>query len=172
MPNLSKNTIYHDNNDKTIHNLLSLENPYGYRGSYVSNLSSKIKKPNLNISQKENKNVIVKHNKTFVIEKLFPYKYYFCSVFIRNITIMKENCLFSSRFLKIYTFLGQLFDITTYLCLQREFNALKSIFNDDNRNFIEDNKKININSKNFINDISDCIGGQKLYILAQRKNED
>ena len=120
----------------------------------------------------KNRNKTVSIDKSFVIEKLFPYKYYFFSVFVKNLNSMKENCLFSSRFSKIYTFLGQLFDITTYLCLQREFNALKRLFNDDNRNLIEDNKKININSKNFINDINDCIGEQKLYILAQSIYQD
>ena len=73
----------------------------------------------------------------------------------------------SSKFAKIYIFLGQLIDITTYLSLQREFNALKSIFNDKSLNIIEENKNININSNNFIKEISDCIGEQKFHILAQ-----
>ena len=34
-------------------------------------------------------------------------------------------------------------------------------------NLIEKNRKININSNNFMKEISDCIGEQKFYILAQ-----
>ncbi len=70
----------------------------------------------------------------------------------------------------MYTFLCQLFDITTYLCLLREFNALKKIFNEKSLHLIERNKKININANSFLKDINDCIGEHKLYILAQGIN--
>jgi len=65
----------------------------------------------------------------FIKQKLFPYKYYLYSIFIKNLNASEHSCFFSSRFTKIYAFLCQLFDITTYLLLHREFNALKSIFN-------------------------------------------
>ena len=103
----------------------------------------------------------------FIKQKLFPYKYYLCSIFIKNLNASEHNCFFSSRFTKIYAFLCQLFDITTYLLLHREFNALKSIFNEKNVHLIEKNKKININSKSFIKNINECIEEQKFYILAQ-----
>ena len=63
----------------------------------------------------------------FIKQKLFPYKYYLCSIFIKNLNASEHNCFFSSRFTKIYAFLCQLFDITTYLLLHREFNLLKII---------------------------------------------
>ena len=103
----------------------------------------------------------------FIKQKLFPYKYYLCSIFIKNLNASEHNCFFSSRFTKIYAFLCQLFDITTYLLLHREFNDLKSIFNEKNVHLIEKNKKININSKSFIKNINECIEEQKFYILAQ-----
>ena len=115
----------------------------------------------------ETGNQSLKQNKIFIKQELFPYKYYLCSIFIRNLDATKKNYFISSRFAKVYTFFCQLFDITTYLCLQREFNALKKIFNEDKVNLIEENKKININTNSFIHDISDCIGEQKFYILAQ-----
>ena len=121
-----------------------------------------IKYQNMNKS-----NETIKHKKEFIKEKLFPYKYYLCSVFIRNLDISQKHYFISSRFAKTYIFLCQLIDITTYLLLQREFNALKTIFNEKNLNIIEKNKKININSSNFIKDISLCIGEQKFHILAQ-----
>jgi hypothetical protein len=166
------------NNTKSFQNLLTLENNYtnAYRGSKISNMSKILentnnnKNNNINLNKNKNKNIIKR--KTFVIEKLFPYKYYFFSAFLKSLNYTKDHYLFSSRFTKIFTFLGQLIDIETYLCLQREFNAVKRIFSDNNRNLIEENKKININSKNFINDISDCIGGHKFYILAQGMNKE
>ena len=109
----------------------------------------------------------VKPKKEFIKQKLFPYKYYLCSVFIRNLDISKKQNFFSSRFAKIYIFLCQLFDITTYLCLLREFNALKQIYSRKNINLIEKTKKININSISFLKDIIDCIGEHKFHILAQ-----
>ena len=129
------------------------------------NFKSELKFPkfidNNNINKKNH------HKKEFIKEKLFPYKYYLCSVFIKNLDISHKQNFLSSRFSKIYIFLCQLIDITTYLSLQREFNALKSIFNDKSLNIIEKNKKININSNSFIKVISDCIGKQKFHILAQ-----
>jgi hypothetical protein len=75
--------------------------------------------------------------------------------------------LFSSRFAKVYTFLCQLFDVTTYISLQREFSLLKNTLSEKNIKLIENYNKINVNSKNFLKDISYCIGEQKLNILAQ-----
>ena len=109
-------------------------------------------------------------NNIFIKQKLFPYRYYLCSIFIKNLS-PKENIFFSSRFAKIYEFLCQLFDITTYLLLQREFNALKKIYNEKNVNLIDRNKKININSTSFIKKINDCIEEQEFYILAQGDNK-
>ena len=110
------------------------------------------------------------NSRNYIKQQLFPYKYYLFSIFIRNLNATKENLFFSSRFLKIYTFLCQLFDITTYLSLHREFNALKQIINKNGVNLIEKNTKININSNNFMKDISNCIGEHKFYILAQGIN--
>jgi hypothetical protein len=106
--------------------------------------------------------------KSFIKQKLFPYKYYCFSVFIKNLNISKGNShFFSSRFSKIYTFLCQLIDITTYISLHREFNALKKIFNRNSLKIIEKKKKINDNSNNFIKEITDNIDDKKFHILAQ-----
>ena len=109
----------------------------------------------------------ITNNKSSINGKLFPYKYYLCSVFIRNINISKGNFFFSARFAKVYTFLCQLFDVTTYISLQREFSILKNSLSEKNIKLIENYNKINVNSKNFLNEISYCIGEQKLNILAQ-----
>ena len=136
--------------------------------SNINLLQSYKAKANLHLGKTIKINRVATNNsRNYIKQQLFPYKYYLFSIFIRNLNTTKENCLFSSRFLKIYTFLCQLFDITTYLSLHREFNALKQIINKNGVNLIEKNKKININSNNFMKDISDCIGKQKFYILAQ-----
>ena len=130
--------------------------------------SSYITKGNINLGKNDKFNrVATNFNKSYIKKELFPFKYYLYSIFIINLNKQKENCLFSSRFLKAYTFLCQLFDISTYLSLQREFNSLKQIINKKSVNLIENNRKININSYNFMKEISECLGENKFYILAQ-----
>ena len=60
-----------------------------------------------------------------------------------------------------------MYDITSYLALQREFNALKKILNEKNLKIIEKFKKINVNYSNFLPEINDCIQNKKFHILAQ-----
>ena len=112
------------------------------------------------------KNVFPTKNK-MIKKKLFPYKYYLLSVFLKNLNITKKNYFFPARFAKIYSFLCQLFDVTTYIILQREFSALKNTLSEKNIKLIEKYDKINVNSKDFLKDISYCIGEQKLNILVQ-----
>ena len=130
----------------------------------ISKENNNLNKLKMNSKVKEES---IKKKNSFTKQKLFPYKYYLFSIFIKNLDTSKNNYFISSRFAKIYTFLCQLFDITTYLILHREFNALKKIFNEKNVNLIESNKKININSQSFMDNINDCIEEQKFHILAQ-----
>ena len=162
-PSKSSSRFYHqhkrsaalvNNNNNNISNINLLQS-YKAKGSFNFGKNDKINR------------VATNNSKNYIKQKLFPYKYYLFSIFIRNLNTPKENFFFSSRFLKIYTFFCQLFDITTYLSLQREFNALKQMINKKGVNLIEKNRKININSNNFMKEISDCIGEQKFYILAQ-----
>ena len=131
-------------------------------------IKENIFKTNVNpLKSNESVNQSITPKKKFIKQQLFPYKYYLCSIFIRNLDTTNKVYFVSSRFTRVYTFLCQLFDITTYLCLLREFNALKKIFNEKSLNLIERKEKININANSFIKDINDCIGEHKLYILAQ-----
>ena len=109
----------------------------------------------------ENKKIILKNQKE---KKLFPYKYYFFSFFIKNLNVSTKSYFFSERFTKIYIFFCQLFDITTYLLLQREFNALKSIFKEKDIHLFEKNKKMYYNNS-FINEICEGIGDNKCNIF-------
>jgi hypothetical protein len=172
MNNLNlKNKLFSQNkknNNNSIFNDYSNQN-------LIFNESYKKKDFILNEDKNKNKNYktyasdkkVISNNKNSINGKLFPYKYYLCSVFIKSINISKCNFFFSARFAKVYTFLCQLFDVTTYISLQREFSALKSNLSEKNIKLIENYNKINVNSKNFLKEISYCIGEQKLNILAQ-----
>jgi hypothetical protein len=144
-----------NNNNTTKQNLMSNENSF-FKDIHLREKINKFE------SCKQ-----IKPKKKIIKQRLFPYKYYLCSVFIRNLDASQDSFFYTSRFAKVYSFLCQLFDITTYLCFQRELNALKKTFNEKSIHLIEKNKKININSDNFIRDINQCIGERKFYILAQ-----
>ena len=75
----------------------------------------------------QNNNIKKARKQTYYIKKkLFPYKYYFYSIFIRNINISKESIFFTKKFVVVYNFICQLFDISSYLTLQKEFQILKN----------------------------------------------
>ena len=118
-----------------------------------------------------------KKKKRFVANKLFPFKYYFCAIFVKNIDISKHRFCMSRKFIKVYSFLSQLFDISSYCVLQREFNTVKTaLFDEQNIKLIEKTSKINVNSQSFMRDMNDCIGKQTFHILGnnniKRKNAE
>ena len=105
--------------------------------------------------------------KRFVANKLFPFKYYFCTIFTKNLDLTKCRFCLSKKFIKVYSFLCQLFDISAYFILHKEFNIVKnSIFDEQNIKIIEQKSKINVNSQSFMRDMNDCIGSHKFSILG------
>ena len=121
-------------------------------------------KENMSMRQK----VPFQKKKRFVANQLFPFRYYFCSIFVKNIDLAKHPFCMSKKYIKVYIFLCQLFDISSYCVLQREFNIVKnSIFDEKKIKLIESEDKINVNSQNFMREINDSIGKHKLNILGQ-----
>ena len=57
---------------------------------------------------------------------LFPYKYYLFSIFIKSAYTSSKPYFFTSKFIKVYNYICQLFDISSYLILQKEFGLLKN----------------------------------------------
>jgi len=148
-----------NNNNTSNQNLIANDAKFKENNNNNNNCEKNKKKVDLIPSSKSN--VIL------IRQKLFPYRYYFFSTFIKSLDISKKNYVFSSKFSKIYSFLSLLFDIKTYLLLHKEFNILKKILDEKNINLIEKDQKININSVDFMHDINDCIEERKFYILAQ-----
>ena len=107
--------------------------------------------------------------------KLFPYKYYLCTIFTKNIDLARHPFCMSKKYIKVYYFLCRLFDISSYCILQKEFNVTKNLILDEKKlQIIEQNSKININDPFFMRDVSDCIIRNKFYILGnntKKKNE-
>ena len=121
------------------------------------------------------KEPIFNKKKKFIANKLFPFRYYFWAIFVKNIDLTKNRFFLSKKFIKVYCFLCQLFDISSYCVLQKEFNVMKnSLFDEKNINLIEKTSKINVNSHSFMRDMSEAIENNKFSILGKnikRKNE-
>ena len=105
----------------------------------------------------------------YIQKKLFPYKYYLCSIFIKN-DISKESIFFSKKFISVYNFICQLFDISSYLILQREFQILKNkLIIRKYKDILESNRKINVNDKSFNVDIKKCLDSKTFSIFGKLK---
>ena len=104
--------------------------------------------------------------------ELFPYRYYLCTSFLKNIDIIKlANCL-SKKFTKVYLFLGKMFDISSYLILQREFQILKNtVLKGEDINIIERANKINVNEISFMRNMNECIDKGQFKIFSQNINK-
>ena len=129
------------------------------------------KKDDVSIKKKNNP----KTKKYFVQKKLFPYKYYLCSIFIKNLEVKKKSCFFTRKFIVVYNFICQLFDISSYLILQKEFQIMKNtLIMGKYRDLLESNKKINVNAHSFNIDMKECLDSNKFSILGRVKesNED
>ena len=65
----------------------------------------------------------------YIRKQLFPFKYYLFSIFIKNIDISKESIFLIKKFVAVYNFICHLFDISSYLILQREISNFKKYIN-------------------------------------------
>ena len=111
-----------------------------------------------------------KTKKYYVKKKLFPYKYYLCSIFIKNIDVKKKSCFFTRKFIVVYNFICQLFDISSYLILQKEFQIMKNtIAMGKYKDLLETNQKINVNAHYFNVDMKECLDTNKFSILGRVK---
>ena len=109
-------------------------------------------------------------HKQYIRKSLFPYKYYLCSIFIKNINTSKNNIFFTKKFIVVYNFVCQLFDISSYLVLQREFQIMKNtLMVKKYKNIIEKGQKINVNDRFFNIDMNECLNCKKLSILGKVK---
>ena len=112
----------------------------------------------------------IKTNTYYIQKKLFPYKYYLCSIFIKNIELRDKSFFFTKKFIVVFNFIRQLFDISSYLILQREFQIMKNtMMMGKYRDILENRTKINVNEHSFNNDIKECLDFQKFSILGRVK---
>ena len=174
------NNFNNENNDN-INNINNFNGNNNNIEDFFSIKSNEISSnhPNNNLSNiiklnfVDNGNVNYKKNWTksdYIKKTLFPYKYYFCSVFIKNLDVSKNSKFFPKKFISVYYFICQLFDISSYLLLQREFEIMKNtIMVGKYKDILESRKKINVNDLSFNINIKECLDTQKFSILGKVK---
>ena len=112
-------------------------------------------------------------HKHFIQRQLFPSRYYFYVIFIKNLDILKKTKCVSKKFSKTYIFLTRLLDISSYLDLLRQFNIFKSYFlNEYHLNTVEKTKKINIGEISFMKNIKECIDNNNFRIFGKKKEDN
>ena len=140
------------------------------------NLSSNLNFSNKNIRPKfidndksiDNSIGKFKLKEKYVKKTLFPYRYYICSIFIKNINVYKNYSFFTKKFIVVYNFICQLFDISSYLILQKEFEIMKnSLLVEKYKEILENRKKINVNDLYFNINMKKCLDTKKLSILGK-----
>ena len=126
-------------------------------------------------SKKMNRQLLKTFFKTKYIRKsLFPFKYYLCSIFVKNFDVNKKYSFLSKKFIVVYDFICQLSDISSYFILQREFQIMKNnILDKKHKNILEKGRKVNINDQSFNIDMNEFLNTKTLSILGkinQNKN--
>ena len=166
------NIISNESFNKTINNInINIRNSPDNEYSKKNRPSNRQQNNKFSI-KKDKKN---SKEKIYVMQKLFPFKYYFYSIFIKNISFKNnKSYFFPKKFLSVYNFICQILDISSYLILQKEFQTIKStLMKGKYRDLIENRQKINVNDQTFNIDMKECLDDHKLSILGKiKKNTD
>ena len=108
--------------------------------------------------------------KHFLHKQLFPSRYYFYIIFIKNLDVLKKTKCVSKKFSRAYIFLTKLLDINSYFDLIRQFNVFKTcLLNEHNLDYIETTKKINIGEFDFMKNIKECCDNNNFRIFGKIK---
>ena len=111
-------------------------------------------------------------HKHFISKQLFPSRYYFYVIFMKNLDVLKRTTCVSKKFSNVYMFISRLLDIYSYIDLFRQFNVFKINFlNEKNLDYIEKNRKINIGEINFMKNIRECLENNNFRIFGKMKEE-
>ena len=151
-----------DMSDMPFSNSINLKNKFSLKEKKSINKAN---------NRLDENNYTLKIKKTSYIKKtLFPYKYYLCTIFIKNIDISKKSLFFPQKFIIVYNFICQLFDISSYLILQKEFQIMKNTMMGEYKDILEKGNKINVNDRFFNIDMKECLDSRKFSILGKVKH--
>ena len=103
-----------------------------------------------------------------VYKNLFPSRYYFYMIFVKNLDSLKKTKCVSNKFSKTFMFISRLLDVFSYLDFFRQFNVFKTLFLDEkNIHYIEKIRKINIGEISFIRSINESMENNNFRIFGK-----
>ena len=120
-------------------------------------------------NEKNCKSEKISRKPTLISKKvIFPFNYYLYTIFIKGFDVSKKSIFFNETFIIVYNFICQLFDISTYLLMKKEFEILKMNFLQDKyRVLLEKKKKINLSDKRFNIYMNNCLDNKNFDILGR-----
>ena len=87
---------------------------------------------------------------------------------LKILKFIKIIFFFTKKFLVVYNFICQLFDISSYLILQKEFEIMKNtLLIEKYRDILANKKKINVNDLNFNINMKECLDSKNFSILGK-----
>ena len=118
------------------------------------------------ISPRENKIIINTNRKKY----LFSYLYFFLDFLFDKLAKPQKFCFLSRSYFTVYNFMCQIYDISNYIILFKNFNLLnsiiKKIFEKDGFCFSKPFKKININDNDVINKVNIELKSEKSILFS------
>ena len=72
----------------------------------------------------------------------------------------------SEKYLIVYNFMNQLYDISTYLLLYKQFQLLKISLDREKRQIINEHVKINISNDEFMNHLDNDLRSRKFPVFS------
>ena len=99
---------------------------------------------------------------------LFPFFYYLLDLIINKLSNPKKFCLVSNEYLIVYKFVNQIYDISSYLNLYKDFYLFKNVFIKGKLNDImSSDKKININNEKLMKELKSNKLNKKLSVFSK-----
>ena len=167
--NLS-NRNHYINLNKNIEDLFSVQSNILSSNIYINNKNNKVNNNENEKKNIDNKKRQIKSKNRYIKTKLFPYRYYLFSIFIKNIDANRNYKFITKKFIVVYNFICQILDISSYLILQKEFEIMKNtILMEKYREILENRKKINVNDIYFNTNMKKCLDSNNFAILGKMK---
>ena len=99
-------------------------------------------------------------------KKLFPLYFYLMDILLDNLIRPKKLFCVSDKYIIAYNFMSQIYDVSTYVLLYKQFNVLKKSLRLNKITLLR-NQKINIKNSEIMGNINNDIEGKKNILYSK-----
>ena len=100
-------------------------------------------------------------------KKLFPIYYYFVDSILDRLIKPKKFMNVSEKYLIAYNFMNQLYDISTYILLYKQFQLLKTSLNKEENKILNEHTRMNINNNEFMKNLDNDLRFRKFPVFSE-----